>query len=75
MAEQELAALPLPQLRDRLEQKRYRLGPGRGRRGEGMHGARTWAVTGAGQGLGLGRDKNRDRGRGRERGREGPGQR
>ena len=35
MAEQELAALPLPQLRDRLEQKRYRLGPGRGRRGEG----------------------------------------
>lgn len=71
MAEQELAALPLPQLRDRLEQKRYRLGPGRGRRGERMHGV----VTGAGQGLGLGRDENRDRGRGRERGREGPGQR
>ena len=32
MAEQELAALPLPQLRDRLEQKRYRQGPGRGQR-------------------------------------------
>lgn len=65
MAEQVLAVLPLPQLRARLQEERYRQprggtaawggGPGLGAAARGCRGGGAWAVTGVGQGLRLGR--------------------